>query len=226
MEETMMKRDFISSLLILVGFVVTACTSADDNYRNNQYFQYYISTIRIQNPRVVLFHEQDMWYEDYPMCGFVCPDSAVKYCADRNWKDREDVFLFNGRRYSEEQGLFKAYGKWFYKIKPWDVVGAPWHYLESFNDTIQVGHFYYDEDLSFILSMHTTAYWTWDAHSPGGDLTDTAEYAKTFRLAVRPKYSIWQTYKINKLQDTCYEAIEYTDTILFVPTKCTEEDDD
>lgn len=221
----MMKRGFISNLVILTGFIMAACTSADDNYRSNQYYQYYISTIRIQNPRVVLFHEQDMWYEDYPMCGFVCPDSAVKYCADRNWKDREDVFLLNGRRYYEEQGLFKAFGKWFYKIKPWDVGGEPWPDLESFNDTIQVGRFYYDEDLSFILSMHTTAYWTWDAHSPGEDLTDTAKFAKTYRLAVRPKYSIWQTYKINKLQHICYEAIEYTDTTLFVPIDCEEDED-
>ena len=73
--------------------------------------------------------------------------------------------------------------------------------------------------------MHTTAYWTWDAHSPGEDLTDTAKYAKTYRLAVRPKYSIWQTYKIKKLEDICYEAIEYTDTILFVPSKCEENED-
>ena len=216
----------IISILIIVSNIV-ACKNIDSEYRNNMYYQYYISTIRIQNPRVVLFHERDMWYYDYPMCGFVCPDSAVKYCADKNWKDREDVFLLNGRWYYEEQGLFKAYGKWFYKIKPWDAGGEPWHDLESFNDTIQVGHFYYDEDLSFILSMHTTAYWTWDSKDPeGGDLIDTVKYANMYRLAVRPKYSIWQTYKINKLQDTCYEAIEYTDTILFVPTKCWEEDDD
>lgn len=230
MEETMMKRDFIGSLLILVGFVVTACTSADDNYRNNQYYQYYISTIRIQNPRVVLFYEHNGLYNDYPQKGFVCPDSAVKYCTDYHWKDREDVFLLNGCWHDkEEQSFFKSYGDRSYKPKSWEE-RLPWLDPEPFNDTIHISRFFFDEDLTFVLSMHTTAYTVWDSNDPDeGDLIDTIKYANTYRLAVRPKYSWWQNYKIRKIKketDVCYDAIEYPDTIFYVPTKCGEEDDD
>ena len=187
------------------------------------YYQFYISTIRIQNPRVVLFYDRDGSYIDYPMRGFVCPDSAVKYCADMNWKDREDVFLLNGRWYHEEQNLFKAYGKWFYKLKSWDE-GHPWFNPTPFNDTIHVAHFFFEEDLSFILSLHTVSYWIWDSHDPEkGDLIDAAKYANTYRMAVRPKYTIWQTLKIRKLKnemETYYEVIELPDTTLFIPVDC------
>ena len=223
-----MKRNYTSFSLIIIGFVFVACTPKDSEYRNNMFFQYYISTIRIQNPRVVLFYERDGSYIDYPMHGFVCPDSAIKYCADRNWKDREDVFLLNGRWFHEEQSLFKADGKRFFKIKPWDE-GHPWFDPEPFNDTIHVAHFFFEDDITFILSMQSTAYWEWDSQDPEeGDLIDTAKYANTYRLAVRPKYSIWQNKKIEKLKKelrVCYEVIELTDTTLFVPVKCEEDED-
>ena len=188
----MIKR---SSVLIFACCLV-ACNNADSEYTNNKYFQYYISTIHINNPRAVYFLGSSCPY-DSPMSGFVCPDSAVKYCADSGWIDRDDVFLLNSRWYNDEKYIEKAYGKWIYKLKPWDV-GYGTKETEYFNDTISIGSFYFDKDLSFVLSMHTTKYWTWDAHSPGGDLVDTATFSNTYRLAVRPNYSIWQTLRIRK----------------------------
>lgn len=202
----LMKR---SSIWIVLCCMM-ACNNVDSNYTNNQYFVYNISTIKIDNPRIVLFED----YEEggfgslkNPMINFVCPDSAVQYCSEPGWKDRDDVFLLNFRSFevSPEKTL-EAPFNWFYKRMPWDQGYIPWRDLQVFNDTIKVGRFYYDEDLTFILSMATTSYYWYDPRRPKEaamsdewDNCDAVKYSNIYRLAVRPKYPIWQALKIRNL---------------------------
>lgn len=203
------KRNIRSSILLLACCLI-ACTNKESNYTNNKYFQYYISTIHIDNPRIVNFHDLKEECNPYgpPMSNFVCPDSAVKYCTESNWINRSDVFLLNSSSYNQEREVswcdgFRAYGNWLYKFKPWEVTNGVKE-MKPYNDTICIGHFYFEENISFILSMHTTDYWLYSENSyvvdtvEYQDLFEKSEYFNTYRLAVRPKYSIWQNIQIHK----------------------------
>lgn len=231
-----MKRDFISGLVLIVGLLLTACTSTNENYRNNQYFQYYVSAIRIKEPRVVIFvNEECPDWGIHPTHALVCPDSAVNHCTEPDWINREDVFLLNtSSYYTENEEGFNAYGSWFYKLKPWDKGYYLSFDLKPYNDTIKVGRFYFDDDLTFTLSLHTTSFYYDNTKRPKNepmsekwDVLDTTIYSNTYRLAVSPRYSIWQTYKIDKLRKEMkvyYETIELPDTTLFLPVDCVKNE--
>lgn len=193
----------ISNFLLLFC-CLQACTNLDQVSSGNKYFQYYLSYIHIHNPRVVFFHAKDGSLDE-PMLNFVCPDSAVKYCTDSNWINREDVYILNTRSYEQEQDAFPASGNWLYKRKPWDYGYYPWYNIQSINDTISIGRLYFDKDLTFILSLHTTSYEWYDPRKPEGepisekwDQMDAILFANTYRLAVRPYYSKSQIKKIKE----------------------------
>lgn len=232
-----MKRNKVlgNGAIIVVLCSMLACAKPDGHYKNNQYFQYYVSTIRIKEPRVVIFEKEDMDWGLRPTCALVCPDSAVCHCTEPDWIDREDIFLLNtSSYYTENEEGFNAYGSWFYKLKPWDKGYYLSFDLKPYNDTIKVGRFYFDDDLTFTLSLHTTSFYYDNTKRPKNepmsekwDVLDTTIYSNTYRLAVSPRYSIWQTYKINKLRKEMkvyYETIELPDTTLFLPVDCVKNE--
>ena len=198
-----------SNIVIFVCCLM-ACNNTDSKYTNNKYFIYNISTVKIADPRIVLFKGNEDGYGSLmnPLLNFVCPDSAVRFCSEQGWINREDVFLLNFRSFEvgAERSL-EAPSYWFNKCMPWDRGFLPWRDLEVFNDTIRVGRFFYDEDLSFVLSMIPTSYYWYDPRRPKNvpmsdrwDNCDAVRYSNTYRLAVRPNYSIWQTVKIRKMR--------------------------
>jgi hypothetical protein len=207
----MMKRNkiWIGGIIALILYCMPACIKTDCQYKNNQYFQYYVSAIRIKEPRVVIFvNEECPDWGIHPTHALVCPDSAVNHCTEPDWINREDVFLLNTSSYytENEEGRI-AYGNWFYKLKPWDKGFSLSFDIKPYNDTIKVGRFYYDDDLTFTLSLHTTSFYYDNTKRPKDepmsekwDVLDTTIFSNTYRLAVSPRYTIWQMYKISRFE--------------------------
>lgn len=186
------------SLFFLFLFLI-GLSSCSNNMQQSRYYRYYVGTMKIENPVLVEFEDQeDKWY--------VCPDSALCYCNDSNWTHRDDVFPYVSvveigepvmTYFPRKQINHIAY--FMYKYLPY------YEYSKKYNYTIH--HFYYDLDM-FECYMEATDIYMFDNlvdvdydYSDYQELSNNCCKAKefTYRLVVRDKYNIFQIMRLKRV---------------------------
>lgn len=127
----------IIQLTLVICFVgLCSCTNRMQQCR---YYQYYVGTMRIDNPVLVEFEKQDdMW--------FVCSDSALYCCNDSDWLNRDDVFPY--LPVVEFNSLFPTY---FPRKELSHLAYFQWNYVPFYKceriDNHTICRFYYDVNL-------------------------------------------------------------------------------
>ena len=164
--------------------------------QQSRYYRYYVGTMKIENPVLVEFEDlNDKWY--------VCPDSALCYCNDSNWTNREDVYPYISvveigepvmTYFPRKQINHLAY--FMYNYPPY------YEYSKKQNYTIY--HFYYDLNM-FECYMEATDIYMFDNLVEFDiDYIDNQETFNnyrtadefTYRLVVRDKYNIFQILRL------------------------------
>ena len=74
----------ICLVLLVIGVLFIFIAHSQHSPLRNYCYRYSLGRIEIDNPVIVSFDGME----------YVCPDSAVKYCSDSNWINRNDVYPY------------------------------------------------------------------------------------------------------------------------------------
>lgn len=187
-------------LVLFVCFI--GLCSCNGTMQQSRYYQYYVGTMKIENPVLVEFeNSDDMW--------FVCPDSALYCCNDSDWLYRDDVFPylpvveFNPllpTYFPHRKLCHWAYFQWNY---------IPFHESKRINNHT-ICRFYYDVNIFECYMQATNGRWSdWeddiDVEVSSSEQTDVESNCGTihhsnheliYRMVVRQRYNIFQIMKL------------------------------
>lgn len=177
--------------------------------QNNNYYQYYIGNMVIENPIVIEIKDQDdMWY--------VCSDSILYCCHDSNWLYRDDVFPY--LPIADNNSTFLTYypRKKLSHYTYFQVGYIPFYeYGNISNHTIY--KFYYGIN-SFECYMQTTEecrYMSFDDidlindksnYDNINDFNAKLIYQRKYRMVVRQKYNIFQILQLKRKYKFYFES--------------------
>ena len=181
-------------LVLFISFVLLC--SCNNTMLQSGYYQYYVGTMKIENPVVVEFEKRNdigYWY--------VCPDSAL-YCSnDSDWLYRKDVFPY--LPIVEFNPLLPTY---YPRKELSHLTNFQWNYIPFYESGEIKNHaiyrFYYDAN-TFECYMQAIG---WEI---GGDVdveltTDEVDNVpnnirireEQYRMVVRQKYNIFQILRL------------------------------
>lgn len=120
----------ITCLVLFIISTLLICIAHSQHLPlRNYYYRYSIGRIEIDNPVIVSFDGKE----------YVCPDSAITYCSDSNWINRNDVYPYV---FMVEEGKPVSYSSFLHKTRLWDE-----HYYPFYVDTISS---YYKGDTTYM----------------------------------------------------------------------------
>lgn len=119
----------ICFVLLVIGVLFIFIAHSQHPLLRNYCYRYSLGKIEIDNPVIVSFDGRE----------YVCPDSAIMYCSDSNWINRNDVYPYI---LTVEEGEPISYSSLLHKTRPWDE-----HYYPFYVDTLSS---YYKPDTTYI----------------------------------------------------------------------------
>lgn len=109
----------ISLVLLVISALFICIAHSQHPLLRNYCYRYSLGRIEINNPVIVSFDGRE----------YVCPDSAIMYCSDSDWINRNDVYPYVFM--AEERRKPISYSSLLHKTRLWDK-----HYYPFYVDTI------------------------------------------------------------------------------------------
>lgn len=180
--------------LLLFGGIVTIIllTFYQNSLPAHYCYRYSLGRMRIENPILVSIDGIE----------YVCPDSVIKYCANKDWINRNDVYPYILIAESNVAPVF--YPSPLHKTRIWDRHYYPFYKVDTtsqpYKSDTTIYRFYYNLHTFDAYMQSVNSYW-YDPSDPNmidpnADCYDAFAYSSKYRIAVRQHYTTWQIIKL------------------------------